>query len=196
MKKVKNKIDRIIYKFLSRYKAPRMIWGFKNPNGVFCRRTRFSDTVFWYHKENVFIEDNAFVWHYSIIDGTGGVHIEEGAQIGAWVGIFTHSSHIAIRLYGNHYQTVPEFEKAGFSIKPVRIGKYSFIAAGSKILPGVSIGKGVIVAAGSIVSENVPDFSIVAGNPAKVIGSVNKLDERYLRDNDHIKQYYAEWAES
>lgn len=194
MNRMLQKIDRWIYRFLSRYKAPRMIWGYKNPDGALSRRTRFSDTVFWYHKENIVIEDNAFVWHYTIIDGTGGVHIEEGVQIGAWVGIFTHSSHVAIRLYGNHYQTIPEGKKKGYAVKPVRIGKYAFIGAGAKVLPGVTIGKGAVVAAGAIVSDDVPDFTLVSGNPAKVVGNVKTLDERYLRNDSELQQYYTEWS--
>lgn len=53
---------------------------------------------------------------------------------------------------------------------PVKIGHYSFIGYGAIILPGVTIGIGAIVGAGSVVTKNVDDFMIVAGNPARVIG--------------------------
>jgi len=49
------------------------------------------------------------------------------------------------------------------------IGRHCFIGARSLILPGVKIGDGSIVAAGSIVTEDVPPRSIVAGNPAKLL---------------------------
>lgn len=52
-----------------------------------------------------------------------------------------------------------------------RIGRNCFIGARSIIMPGVTIGDGSIVAAGSIVNRDVPPGSIVAGNPAKVIKS-------------------------
>ena len=45
-----------------------------------------------------------------------------------------------------------------------------WIGAGSVVLPGVVIGTGAVVAAGSIVTKEVPPYSIVAGNPAKIIG--------------------------
>jgi acetyltransferase-like isoleucine patch superfamily enzyme len=52
-----------------------------------------------------------------------------------------------------------------------RIGSHCFIGAGSLVLPGVTIGDHVIVAAGAVVTRDVPSHSIVAGNPAKVIRS-------------------------
>ncbi len=54
--------------------------------------------------------------------------------------------------------------------KPIRIGKNSFIGVRAMILPGVSIGDRAIVGAMSVVSKDVPDHQIVAGNPAKKIG--------------------------
>jgi acetyltransferase-like isoleucine patch superfamily enzyme len=52
-----------------------------------------------------------------------------------------------------------------------RIGSRCFIGARSMIMPGVSVGDGSIVAAGSVVTKDVPAASIVAGNPARVIRS-------------------------
>ena len=54
--------------------------------------------------------------------------------------------------------------------KPITIGKNAFIGARAMILPGVSIGNQAIVGAMSVVSKDVPDHQIVAGNPAKKIG--------------------------
>jgi putative colanic acid biosynthesis acetyltransferase WcaF len=53
--------------------------------------------------------------------------------------------------------------------KPITIGKNTFIGARAMILPGVSIGNQVIVGAMSVVSKDVPDHQIVAGNPAQKI---------------------------
>lgn len=169
-----------------------MVWGYADASGAWRGRTRISDTACLYHPERIFIEDNVFVWHYTLLDGTGKLIIGEGSQIGAWVGVFTHSSHIAIRLYGWHYQEVPEEEKKGYVVAPVTIGKYVFIGAGSKILPGVSIGDGALVSAGSIVTRHVKAFEIVAGNPAEPVGSTRPLDERYLR-NPQLREWYNQW---
>ncbi len=52
---------------------------------------------------------------------------------------------------------------------PVRIGDGCWIGARAMILPGVTIGKRVLVAAGAVVTRDVPDDSLVAGNPARVV---------------------------
>ena len=54
--------------------------------------------------------------------------------------------------------------------KPITVGKNTFIGARAMILPGVYIGDRVIIGAMSVVSKDVPDHQIVAGNPAKKIG--------------------------
>lgn len=178
--------------FARRLKSPKMLFGYPDSSGKWRPMTRISDSAFLYHPDKIQIEDNVFVWHYTILDGTGGLKIGTGCQIGAWVAIYTHSSHIAIRLYGDHYHEVPEEEKKGFKTAPVNIGKYVFIGAKAIILPGVSIGDGAIVSAASVVKEDVNPFEIVAGNPATVTGDARKLDEKYL-DDPHLMEWYLEW---
>ncbi len=53
---------------------------------------------------------------------------------------------------------------------PVEIGEYAWICSRSIILPGIKIGKGAVVASGSIVTKDVPPYAIVGGIPAKIIG--------------------------
>ena len=52
---------------------------------------------------------------------------------------------------------------------PVHIGDGSDLGVGSTILPGVTVGRGVQVGAGAVVAEDVPDFAVVAGVPARVL---------------------------
>ena len=56
---------------------------------------------------------------------------------------------------------------------PITIEDGAWIGAGAIVLASVNIGRKAIVGAGSVVTKDVPDFAIVAGNPAKVIGWVN-----------------------
>jgi nucleoside-diphosphate-sugar epimerase len=75
-------------------------------------------------------------------------------------------------------------------VRPIRIGGRCFIGGGSMILPGVTVGDEVIVAAGAVVTRDVPPRSIVAGNPARIIrsdievvrfGRLKSADEHALR---------------
>lgn len=85
----------------------------------------------------------------------GGITIEDGVLIGPGVKIITESH--------------PEDPSIRHSLqtKPVIIRRKAWIGAGASILPGVVIGENAIVAAGAVVTKNVPDNTIVAGVPAK-----------------------------
>ena len=61
-------------------------------------------------------------------------------------------------------------EKPIGRIKGVTIEDYAFVGTGSILMPGCHIGKGAIVAAGTVVRGKVPDFSIYAGSPGSIIG--------------------------
>ncbi|MFX1502245.1 MAG: acyltransferase [Promethearchaeota archaeon] len=57
------------------------------------------------------------------------------------------------------------------------IGEYAKIGANTTILPGLVIGKYALIGAGSVVTKDIPDYSIVTGNPAKIIGDVRNLNQ-------------------
>lgn len=63
-------------------------------------------------------------------------------------------------------------------VAPVKILDNVFIGHGAIVLPNVTVGPNAIVAAGAVISKDVPANSIVAGNPAKVIGSVDNLVQK------------------
>ena len=71
----------------------------------------------------------------------------------------------------NHYfaDSNRKIDEQGISTKPVVIGDDVWIGANAVILPGVTIGRHVVVAAGAVVTKDVPDYSLVAGVPAKEI---------------------------
>ncbi|PFJ08217.1 acetyltransferase [Bacillus cereus] len=79
------------------------------------------------------------------------------------------------------------FEKS--KIGKVKIGDRVFIGYNSLILCNVKIGNDVIVAAGSIVTKDIPDNSVVAGNPAKIIGRTSDYLEKH-REFMKVKPIY------
>lgn len=74
------------------------------------------------------------------------------------------------------------------------IGENCFIGARSIILPGIRIGNNAVIAAGSVVTKDVPDFSIVAGNPAKLMREDIKVKAfgRFLEADETEKKCKAE----
>ncbi|MFZ3125637.1 MAG: acyltransferase [Acidovorax sp.] len=176
----------------SRIAGTRMVGGFVRGDGLFLRNTRISNTSFIFARDKLEIEDHVFIGHFSVLDATYGLRIGEGCQIGFFTGIFTHSSHAAIRLYGREY--VKEPNKKCYFTAPVEIGKYSFIGAHATLLPGTKIGKGSIVSAYSLVSGEYPDFAILGGQPARIIGDTRKMDARLLEQNPELAVHYQAWA--
>ena len=69
-------------------------------------------------------------------------------------------------------------------IKPVRIEAWADIGVNATILPGVIVGKSSIVGAGAVVTQDVPDYAIVAGVPARVIGSVRERKQNEKGDSN------------
>jgi acetyltransferase-like isoleucine patch superfamily enzyme len=167
-----------------------MIGGFKRFDGVYLKKTRISNTTFIDQPERLKIEDNVFIGHHNYIDASNGLFIGEGSHIASFVSITTHSAHNSIRLYGDKYAGP---DMIGYIKGSVEIGKYSFIGPHTVIMPGTKIGKGSIVAAYSYVQGEFPDFSILAGNPAKIKGSTKDLDEIYLRENSELMENYKKW---
>lgn len=82
-----------------------------------------------------------------------------------------------VMVYNSEHDLNSEHFEA--TVAPVVIGDYSFIGPRAIILPGVKIGKGAVVAAGAVVTKDVPDFDIVAGVPAIKIGERRNKELHY-----------------
>lgn len=186
-------VNRLIYSLSRRFKPNVYLIKRNFVSKRKLKNTRASNTSTFVEKEGIDLGDNVFIWHHTIIDGSNGVTIEDGCQIGAWNGIFSHSSHISIRLYGEKYGEIKDMK--GYIRGSVFIGKYTFIGPHSVIMPNTKIGKGCLVSAYSYVKGEFPDFSIISGNPAKVIGDTRQLDSKYLVENEELRNYYNQWAE-
>lgn len=131
--------------------------------------------------ENLEIDDNVWIWHHSVLDASNGIKIGKGCQIGAFVGIFSHSSHISIRLMGERYLETDISERIGYVKEKVEIGEYVFVGTSSLIYPGTIIGNGCLILSGSHVKGNIPNYSVVSGNPAKIITTIDNIDRLYLQ---------------
>jgi acetyltransferase-like isoleucine patch superfamily enzyme len=99
---------------------------------------------------------------YAVVFGHGGVTVGDYALIGAHV-VITSVDHARDDV------TVPSTHQALLR-RPVVIEDDVFIGANATVLPGVTVGRGAVVGAGSVVTHDVEPYSIVGGVPAKVIG--------------------------
>lgn len=108
------------------------------------------------------IEDFVHIGPHATIDGRGGIRIGKGTIIAPKVTIYSANHN-----YDDDLEALPFDNK--IIAKSVVIGRYVWIGGNSIILPGVTIGQGAIIAAGSVVTKNVPDGALVGGNPARVL---------------------------
>lgn len=184
------RIISVIQQFLANFQKPFMVYGFYDHSSKkFLSSVRISSSAVILNKKGLIIGDNVWIWHNSIIDATGGVKIGEGVQIGANVGIFSHSSHMAIRLLGKQYIKTPREQRVGYITGQTEIGEYTFISSGSYVLAGVKIGKGCVIGSNTVVTKDIPDFSVVAGAPARVLKSILEDDEKFFT-NEIVQQNY------
>ena len=105
--------------------------------------------------DKVKIGNNVFINSNLLAMARGGITIEDDVQIAGNVSLLTN----------NH----DPYDRMILPCKPILIKKGAWIGANVVVLRGISIGKHAIVGAGSVVTKDVPDYAVVAGNPAKVI---------------------------
>lgn len=105
--------------------------------------------------QNVFINQNCTFYDL------GGLHIGDDVMIGPNVSLITAG-----------HPLDPIQRRAVTIGKPIVIERNVWIAAGATIIGGVTVGENSVVAAGSVVTKDVPPNTLVGGNPARVIRSV------------------------
>lgn len=70
--------------------------------------------------------------------------------------------------------------------KPITVGDNCYLGMGVLVLPGVNIGNNVVIGAGSIVTRDIPDNSVAAGVPAKVIKTIDQYREKLEQESLHL----------
>ncbi len=96
----------------------------------------------------------------------------------------THfAAYVHITDHSHEYRDIskPVIDQGVFTKGPVRIGKGSWIGLRASILSGVTIGEHSVVAAGSIVTKDVPAYSVVAGCPARVISHYDNETGKWVK---------------
>jgi len=121
------------------------------------------------------IADNVFIGRDTILDCTANISIGDDVQISYQCLLMDCDNHSIS--YSIRKDDVSKFRNRTVDWSkvqsiPIRISKGAWIGARTIILKGVTIGEGAVVGAGSVVTKDVPSWSIVAGNPAKLIREI------------------------
>ncbi|WP_227589837.1 sugar O-acetyltransferase [Demequina pelophila] len=119
----------------------------------------FRPPLYLEYKERVRFGSNVFINSNLMILGSGEVSIGDNALIGPEARFYTV----------NHALDVPTRREGWERAFPITLEEDVWLGGSVVICPGVTIGRGSVVAAGSVVTGNVPPMSVVGGNPARVL---------------------------
>lgn len=115
------------------------------------------------------------------------IEIKSGAMVTAGVQFITHDGSVSVlRRIDKKYAKILKFGK-------IVVEEGAFIGNHAVIMPNVRIGKGAVVGACALVSKDVPDGVVVAGNPAREIATTAEVAEKWLKntpiyDNDELQR--------
>ena len=129
--------------------------------------------------QNVNVSNNVIVGNYCKIQNN--VSLYEGVELEDYVFCGPSMVFTNIRLPRSEYP-----QKGSLHYEKTLVKKSASIGANSTIICGTTIGEYSLIGSGSMVTKNVPAFSLVFGNPAKVIGWVSKTGERLIFDETGI----------
>jgi len=132
-----------------------------------------------------FLGDNSTIEDFSVINnGVGDIYIGDRTRIGlgcTLIGPVRIGNDVGVAqgvvltgLNHNYEDVTMPISKQGVSTAPIVVEDEVWLGANCVILAGTTIGKHSIVAAGSVITKNVPPYSLAFGNPARVIRQYNQ----------------------
>lgn len=135
---------------------------------------------------NIEVGENFFAnYNFTVLD-VGRVRIGDNAQIAPNVSIYTagHPVH-------------PESRNSGYEYGiDITIGDNVWIGGSASIMPGVTIGSNVVIGGGSVVTRDIPDNVIAAGNPCRVLRAITDADrDYYYKDRKFDVDDYHDYEE-
>lgn len=154
----------------------------KKGKGAVVRRNIRKD-IFPFHQ--FVIGANSTIEDYSVINNAvGAISIGNKTRIGigsTLIGPVTvgdnvrFAQHVVATALNHNYTDIEiPISEQGVETKEIFVGDNTWIGANAVVLPGVYIGKHCVIGAGSVVTKDIPSYSVVAGNPARLIKQYNK----------------------
>ncbi len=193
--RVKRLVHRLLFP-LHDYKPRWWVRAFVNPwyhtrQGVIRRRAR-TDVVPFHNFtvcHRAIIEDNALVNNVM-----GAVYLGENSLIGVGTTVIgpVHigtdvliAQHAVISALNHSFEDISlPIRQQGVTTRLIRLEDGCWLGAGAIVLPGVTVGKNSVVAAGAVVTRDVPDYSVVVGNPARVVRQYDAATGQFERHQE------------
>ncbi|KAA8434442.1 sugar O-acetyltransferase [Weissella paramesenteroides] len=125
---------------------------------------------------NIHVGDYFYANYDAVILDGAKVTIGNHVLFGPKVGLYT----------SNHSFDAHEREIGGCIAKPITIGNRCWLAANVTVLPGVTIGDDVIIGAGSVVTHDIPNNVVAAGNPCRILRKITDTDKTGFVGKDFI----------
>lgn len=160
----------------------------KGKGALICRRTRM-DVLPW----NIFeLGANSTIEDFSTINnGVGPVKIGKNTRVGlgtTLIGPVTLKDDVRIAqnvvlsgLNHNYEDVLTPIHAQGVSTAPIIVEEETWIGANVTIVAGITIGKHSIIAGGSVVTKDIPPYSVAVGNPARVVKQYNHVTGEWER---------------
>ncbi len=177
---------------------PRMwVTWFVNPfyhhrgkNALIRRRTRMDVLPF----NRFYLGDNSTVEDFTVINnGVGDIYIGDRTRIGLGCTLIGPvkigndvilAQGVVIAGLNHNYEDVSKpITKQGVSTAPVVIEDEVWLSANCVVLAGITVGKHSVVAAGAVVTKNIPPYSLALGNPAKIVKQYDPATKQWQRVN-------------
>jgi len=134
------------------------------------RKLQVSSGVNFFNPQSMTVGDNVYIGCNCYFGG-GEIVLEDQVTIGPSVALAA----------GNHTMLDGSYRFGPYEFGRIHIGRGTWLCANAVIASGVTIGQGCVVAGGSLVIKDVPDFSVVCGVPAKLIRMVTPEDTKALQ---------------
>lgn len=122
---------------------------------------------------NIYVGENFFANYNLTILDTAPIHIGDNVKIGPNVSIFAA---------GHPIDPIIRSSSMEFG-QEIHIGNNVWIGGNTVVNPGVKIGNNTVIGSGSVVTENIPNNVVAAGNPCKIIRKISKQDKLYYFKN-------------